>query len=211
MNNQAASPKKATGVFDFFISYKQKDSAALAKALRDVLTSNGAEVWLDQEEMRPGESILAGIESGIKNSVDAVIILSENYFTGWSEQERRNLYALMVSNKMRIVPVWNKLTLDEIEALAPMFAGIVAIPAITGDENEAKAIGEKILDAYSPKQRESRLYELFFRAVRKHVPDPDLDLFWASLRTTQSYWNRPSRKGEMSMRPTHNCGIATTK
>ena len=47
-----------SGVFDFFISYKQKDSKAFAKKLAESLMANGAEAWLDQVEMRPGDSIL---------------------------------------------------------------------------------------------------------------------------------------------------------
>lgn len=170
---------RRSGVFDFFISYKQNDAKEFAKRLSEALTSKGAEVWLDQSEMRPGDSILSRIEDGIRSAVDAIVILSRNYFSGWSEQERRNLYALMVSKKMRVIPIWYKLGLDEIETLAPMFAGILAIQAATGSDEEAVQIGGEILHKYDPSQRETRLYELFFRAVRKHVTDPDLDVFLA--------------------------------
>lgn len=50
---------RQSGVFDFFISYKQKDARVFAKQLSEVLTTMGAEVWLDQDEMRPGDSILS--------------------------------------------------------------------------------------------------------------------------------------------------------
>jgi hypothetical protein len=175
--NQMAISDGHSGIFDFFISYKQKDAKAFAKRLAEVLTTNGVEVWLDQVEMKPGDSILSGIEEGIRSSVDAIVILSENYFSGWSEQERRNLYALMVSRKIRIIPIWYKLDLDNVETLAPMFAGIVSIQVATDNDEEALQVGAEILQKYNPSQRESRLYELFFRAVRKHVADPDIDLF----------------------------------
>ena len=168
---------RQSGVFDFFISYKQKDARVFAKQLSEVLTKMGAEVWLDQDVMRPGDSILSGIEEGIRSSVDAIVILSENYFSGWSEEERRNLYALMVSKKLRIIPLWYGLELSDVETLAPMFAGIVSVRVATDNDEEALRVGADVLDKYNPKQRESRLYELFFRAVRKHIVDPDLDLF----------------------------------
>jgi hypothetical protein len=83
----------------------------------------------------------------------------------------------MVSEKLRIIPIWYKLDLDRVETLAPMFAGIVSLHVTSGSDEETIGIGAEILEKYSPRQRESRLYELFFRAVRKHVTDPDLDLF----------------------------------
>lgn len=166
-----------SGVFDFFISYKQKDSRGFAEVLRRELAAKGAEAWLDQEEMRPGDSILVGIENGIRASVDAIVILSVNYFTGWSELERRSLSSLMVSKKLRIIPIWYRLSHDDIESLAPLFADIVAPLAPSGSDEEAKAIANEILEKYNPKQREERLYKLFFQAVRKHIADPDLDLF----------------------------------
>lgn len=177
MSNEQVQATKSSGVFDFFISYKQKDSSSFSKQLRNALVANNAEVWLDEEEMKPGDSILAGIEEGIRSSVDAIVILSENYFTGWSEHERRNLYNMMISKKLRIIPIWHKLDLDKVQSLAPMFSDIVSIPAATGSNEEAQEIAAKILGKYDPKQREARLYEMFFQAVRRHVSDPDLDLF----------------------------------
>ena len=177
MSDQTAKSDQRSGVFDFFISYKRIDAELFVKQLSEVLTTNGAEVWLDQVEMGPGDSILSGIEEGIKDSVDAIVVLSENYFSGWSEQERRNLYALMVSKKIRIIPIWYRLELEDIERLAPMFTDIVSIQVASDSKEKAIQVGEKILYKYNPKQRESRLYELFFQAVRKHVADPDLDLF----------------------------------
>ena len=177
MSTPTSESGKQSGVYDFFISYKHKDSKDFSRALGDALGGQGAEVWLDQEQMRPGDSILAGIEAGIGASIDAIVVLSENYFSGWSEQERRNLYSLMVSKKVRIIPVWYRLDHDRVESLAPMFADIVAIEAPSGSTAEAQQAAKDVLGKFDPKQRQSRLYELFFQAVRKHVDDPDLDLF----------------------------------
>lgn len=173
---------KKSGVFDFFISYKQKDSKDFAKYLLDSLHDGGAEVWLDQVEMNLGDFILEGIENGIKSSIDSILILSENYFTGWSKQERDNLFSLMVSGKTRVVPIWYKLSLDDIESLSPMLSGLVSAKVENGDREDALEVSSKVLNKFNPKQREMRLYELFFQAVRKHVEDPDLDIFLAVFR-----------------------------
>ncbi len=164
-------------IFDFFISYKHSDSTDFARSLHAELVSNGSEVWLDKEQINPGDSILSGIELGLRSSVDAIVILSKNYFSGWSEQERRSLYSLMVSQRMRVIPIWYRLTHAQVMSLSPLFADIKAIEANLGSRDESDAAAKTILNKYNPKQRESRLYEIFFRAVRSHVDDPDLDLF----------------------------------
>lgn len=212
MSDEKPARKPCNGVFDFFVSYKQRDTKPFVKELSEALGIDEAEVWVDQAEMRPGDSILSRIEEGIRSSVDAIVVLSENYFSGWSEQERCNLYSLMISKKVRIIPLWYKLELDDIERLAPMFAGIMGIQVANGSKTEARQVSKEILQRYDPSQRESRLYELFFRAVRKHVTDPDLDLFLGVFAndvklvesacqagadvniTTGALWNRHCRK-----------------
>jgi len=166
-------------VFDYFISYKHRDAKSFAENLAGSLRAYEANIWLDQDEMLPGDSILRGIETGIQSSIDAIVILSQNYFTGWSEQERSSLYALMVSQKLRIIPVWFRLDRDEVESMAPMFAGMVGIQAQDDSESEALRVARAITAGYKISQRRSRLFELFFRAVRRHIEDPDIDVFLA--------------------------------
>jgi hypothetical protein len=169
--------EKEASVFDFFVSYKRKDSSSFVERLVSSLKAFEAEVWLDKQQLKPGDSILSGIEEGIALSIDAVIILSRNYFEGWSEHERRNLYSLMVSKRLRIIPVWYQLTQDDVMSLAPMFADLIAIEVDEDSDESSIEVSKRILEGYKVSQRESRLYELFFRAVRKHSKDPDLDVF----------------------------------
>ncbi|MBF0510431.1 MAG: toll/interleukin-1 receptor domain-containing protein [Deltaproteobacteria bacterium] len=171
--------EQGSGIFDFFISYKRKDTNSFAERLASSLSAFEAEVWLDKQQMHAGDSILSGIEEGIARSIDAVIILSRNYFEGWSEHERRTLYSLMISKKMRIIPIWYQLTIDDVASLAPMFTDMVAIEVAEDSDDAAINTGKEILKGYKVSQREERLYEMFFRAVRRHVKDPDLDVFLA--------------------------------
>ena len=167
-------------LFDFFISYKRKDAEGFVLKLSSALKEQKYDVWLDHEEIRPGESILASIENGMKSSIDALIVLSRNYFEGWSEQERRAIFGLMTSKKLRIVPVWYQLEFSDVQRAAPMFADISAIP-VTGDADaEISSVCAKLAKSFRPEQRRSRLYELFFRCVSAKYPDDwDLKLFLA--------------------------------
>ena len=174
-----AEPRR-TGVYDFFISYKRSDSADLAAAIATNLTARGYDTWLDEEELRPGDSILSAIENGLRSCIDAVLILSKNYFTGWSEQERRSLFSLMTSKKVRIIPIWYKLVYADVEQAAPMF---VDIKSITMNNKGTKSIDkacDMIASSYRPDQRRSRLFEIFFRCLSSKFPDDhDLKLFLA--------------------------------
>lgn len=173
-------PASEAAVFDFFISYKHRDAHEFAPALKSALEAYEAEVWLDSDQMHPGDSLVAGIESGIQSSIDAIVILSENYLTGWSEAERSNLYALMVSKRLRIVPIWFQLEEYQVQELAPMFAGLVGIKVADSTRESALTAATEVMKGYKRSQRRSRLFELFFRAVRRHVDDPDIDLFLAA-------------------------------
>src|SRR5580704_10229275 len=102
--NQARPAEKS--IFDFFISYKHRDSQDFVTALAAELGARKYDVWVDSQEMHPGDSILKSIENGITSSIDAIVVLSANYFSSWSEHERRAIFSLMVSEKLRIVPLW---------------------------------------------------------------------------------------------------------
>ena len=165
-------------VFDFFISYKRKDAEGFVVKLASALKAMKYDVWLDHEEIRPGESILASIENGMKSSIDAVVVLSRNYFDGWSEHERRAIFGLMTSKKLRIVPIWYQLDFNDVQRAAPMLADIKAISATGDAEAEVSAVCDTLAKSYRPEQRRSRLYELFFRCVSAKYPDDwDLKLF----------------------------------
>lgn len=167
-------------IFDFFVSYKTRDSAAFTTKVAAELKLRGYDVWLDNDEIRPGDSILSSIESGMTSSIDAVLILSEHYFDGWSEHERRAVFSLMISKKIRIVPIWYKLDHRTIQRAAPMLADIKGIQI--GDDSDASIVKacDGISNSFRPDQRRARLYELFFRCLVPHFPeDMELKLFLA--------------------------------
>jgi TIR domain len=167
-------------IFDFFISYKQRDSSSFVEALTSELRLRKYDIWLDSREMMPGDSILKSIEDGLTSSIDAIVVLSANYFDGWSEQERRSIYSLMVSKKTRMIPIWYKINYDEVLRAAPMLADIVGIPVSLHDETAIKKVCDKIAESFKPEQRRSRLFELFFRCVAKHFPeDNEIAVFLA--------------------------------
>jgi hypothetical protein len=59
-----------------FISYSHSDQAAASEVVAALRTS-GARVWLEEERVKPGESIRKAVEKGIENADTFVALLSE--------------------------------------------------------------------------------------------------------------------------------------
>lgn len=169
-----------SGTFDFFISYKWQDSQDFAAKLAAELTAREYTAWLDNDQIHPGDSILSAIEDGMKSAIDAVVVISPNYFSGWADQERRALFHMMTARKLRIVPLHFGVTYDDVQKIAPLFADIKAITAPDDSPATITAACDAIARSYAPGQRRQRLFEMFFRCVSEKFPDDwDLKLFLA--------------------------------
>lgn len=167
-------------VFDFFISYKQKDSSEFVNALADSMKKNGVEVWIDSDQMHIGDSILKSIDDGLKSSINAILVFSENYFEGWSEQERRAIFSMMVGGRIRIMPILFDVDHSFLESKSPMLSDIVSCRVLSEGGYQIDDICKRVLGSYTREEREGRLYELFFRCISKNMPyDPEIEMFLA--------------------------------
>ena len=59
-----------------FISYSHED-AALATRIADTLTAAGVQVWIDQQQMAPGDSFLARMNEGLGGADYVLFLVSE--------------------------------------------------------------------------------------------------------------------------------------
>ncbi|WP_295444065.1 TIR domain-containing protein [uncultured Thiodictyon sp.] len=73
--------------FDVFLSHSSKDKPVVLE-LAERLRSDGLKVWLDDWEIRPGDSIPARIEDGLEHSRVLVLCMSTNAFgSDWAQLE----------------------------------------------------------------------------------------------------------------------------
>jgi hypothetical protein len=76
-----------TFTHDVFLSHSSKDKPVvleLAKRLR----SDDVRVWLDEWEIKPGDSIPHKVEEGLENSRVLILCMSENAFgSDWAQLE----------------------------------------------------------------------------------------------------------------------------
>jgi len=73
--------------FDVFLSHSSKDKAVV-RAVAERLRADGLRVWLDEWELKPGDSIPAKIEEGLEYSRMLVLCMSASAFgSDWAQLE----------------------------------------------------------------------------------------------------------------------------
>lgn len=94
-------------LFDVFLSYSSGDAAWVVQ-LKSALSNKGLRVWLDKEQIRPGDLFIGALEKGIESSECVVIVVSPGALRShWVEEEYNR--ALTVANsrerRLRLIPV----------------------------------------------------------------------------------------------------------
>jgi hypothetical protein len=92
--------------FDAFLSYSSFDQAAVRK-LADRLQAQGLRIWLDEEQIGPGDSITGKIEEGLRCSRYVLLCLTEKAKESyWCRAEYRALLHQEIHQReTRVIPV----------------------------------------------------------------------------------------------------------
>lgn len=114
-------------VWDVFISHASEDKAAVARPLRDALEVFGVKVWFDAFELGIGDSLRRKIDQGLARSTFGVVILSADFFAkSWPQYELDGIVTRSVAGQQSILPIWHKLTKEEVTAQSPSLADKLA-------------------------------------------------------------------------------------
>lgn len=114
-------------VWDVFISHAGEDKAAVARPLADALRRRGVSVWLDDFELKIGDSLRRKIDAGLANSAFGIVVLSRSFFAkGWPQYELDGLVTRQVSGEQTLLPLWHEITKDEVMAQSPSLADKIA-------------------------------------------------------------------------------------
>ncbi len=89
-----------------FLSHNSKDKA-FARALARRLRAHGADVWFDEWEIAPGQSILERLESGLETSDAFTVLWSQNARQSpWVGAELRAYLRRRIDNAtLRVIPI----------------------------------------------------------------------------------------------------------
>ena len=92
--------------FDVFLSHHSGDKPWVI-ALKSALVERGIKVWLDRDEIRPGDRFIDALESGVQASrCLAIIVSAESLKSSWVKEEYQRALVLTNSTtrELRIIP-----------------------------------------------------------------------------------------------------------
>lgn len=134
--------------YDFFISHATEDKESFVRPLAEKLESLGLRIWYDEFELSIGDSLRQKIDEGLINSKYAIVVLSNSFLNkkSWTEYELNGLVSKEMNGIKVILPIWHKVTKDEVlsysPTLADKFAFNTSIMSINEISNELKQLIE---------------------------------------------------------------------
>jgi hypothetical protein len=124
ISNENGTEKK----YDFFISHASEDKDDIVRELADALERNGFKIWYDEFELKVGDSLRKKIDIGLKNSRYGIVIISPSFvMKNWTEYELNGMVAKEMNGTKVILPIWHKITKDEVLQFSPTLADKVAL------------------------------------------------------------------------------------
>jgi TIR domain len=118
-------------VRDCFISHASEDKDAVARPLAEGLQAAGYDVWFDEYDLEPGDSLREKIDQGLANSRFGIVVLSRKFFEkNWTKAELDGLMARQTIGSERVIlPVWHEIDAAYLDSVSPMLAGLVGLPS----------------------------------------------------------------------------------
>lgn len=132
--------------YDVFISHASEDKDEFVRPLANALQSEGLRVWYDEFALRIGDSLRRKIDQGLANSRVGLVVLSQSFIAkGWTNYELDGIVTKTVTGEQVLLPIWHKLTKQEVIAFSPSLADKVARSTSTHTIEEiAREISELI-------------------------------------------------------------------
>lgn len=130
--------------YDVFICHASEDKEKCVTELATALKKKGVKVWYDEFSLKLGDRLREKIDEGLNSSRFGVVVLSPNFFRKeWPKDELEGLLAIEKQGRKVILPVWHRLSVEEVAKYSPILAGRLA----TKTEEGMDKVVEDILNA----------------------------------------------------------------
>ncbi len=132
-------------LWDIFISHASEDKESVAIPLSKLLKQKEIIIWIDNQELMPGDSIRRKIDEGLVKSKYGAVILSKYFFR--KEWPQKELDALITRERFGarvIIPIWHEITVEEVASFSAILADRFAIDTSKGIELVASEIARVI-------------------------------------------------------------------
>jgi len=134
--------------YDVFVSHASEDKDDFVRDFVKCLQQHGLKVWYDEFTLRVGDSLRRSIDNGLKNSRYGIVVLSEAFFSKeWPQRELDGLFAREVNGEKVILPIWHKISKNEVLKFSPIIADMLALNTSSFTIEEiAKEISDRVLN-----------------------------------------------------------------
>lgn len=129
--------------WDVFICHASEDKEEFVKPLAEALVQRGLGVWYDEFELKMGDSLRRSIDRGLHDSRFGIVVLSHAFFSKeWPQKELDGLVAREVGGTKVILPIWHRISREEVLRYSPTLADKKAASTFAG----LNAVVREILD-----------------------------------------------------------------
>jgi hypothetical protein len=156
---------------DVFVSHASEDKDAFVRPLVQALQDKGLDVWYDEFTLSVGDSLRRSIDKGLANSRYGIVVLSSAFFAkNWPQYELDGLVTReMASGSKVILPIWHKVSKDEVASYSPTLADKVALN--TGIQSLSEIIGQ-LIEVVRPGDTTQSELTITESAHLSYDPDP---------------------------------------
>lgn len=134
-------------VYDAFISHASEDKDEVVRPLAEALSELGYRIWYDEFALTVGDSLRRKVDQGLAQSRFGVVVLSASFFAkNWPQYELDGLVAKEMVGSKVILPVWHKVSKDEVMRYSPSLADRFALSTASYTIEElAEKLGEVLV------------------------------------------------------------------
>ncbi|WP_461789707.1 TIR domain-containing protein [Pedobacter sp.] len=137
INIVSDEPEATEKEYDFFISHASEDKEAFVRIFADGLRDEGFSVWYDEFELKIGDSLRKKIDQGLSKSKYGIVVVSPDFMKkNWTEYEFNGMIAREMNGQKVILPIWHKVTKDEVLAFSPSLADKMALNTSINSKEE---------------------------------------------------------------------------
>lgn len=143
------APAGEAEAYDVFISHAWEDKEDFVQSLAEKAREAGIKVWYDKFSLQWGDSLRQKIDAGLAGSYFGIAVLSPAFFAKqWTQYELDGLMEKALSGTGRLLPIWHKLSKDEVAKYAPSLAGRLALNTSFMSADEIVTELKKLRDSY---------------------------------------------------------------
>lgn len=127
--------------WDLFISHASEDKDSVARPLSRLLSAKGVTVWLDENQLRLGDSLRQKIDDGLAKCRYGVVIISKAFFAKqWPLHELNGLFARETIDQKVVLPIWHGVDREMVVRFSPILADRLAVSTASGLDGVAESI-----------------------------------------------------------------------